>query len=82
MALSQALLDEIGLLSRFSLQSVQTGLKIHHDAAPALVAAAERLYQKGLVSQPDGGYLTELGRETAEHIQLALTILTSEPALS
>ncbi|WP_115720486.1 TIGR02647 family protein [Gallaecimonas mangrovi] len=81
MALSQALLDEIAILSRFSLDSLQAGIKVHNDAAPALIAATERLYKKDLISQADGGYLTELGRETVEHLQLALTILTSEPAL-
>ncbi|WP_341502389.1 TIGR02647 family protein [Gallaecimonas sp. GXIMD4217] len=80
MALTQELLDEIQMLSRFSLQSVQVGLKVHHDADPAAVAATARLFDKGLVTQRDGGYLTELGREVAEHLKLAVTILASEPA--
>ncbi|MED5526158.1 MAG: TIGR02647 family protein [Pseudomonadota bacterium] len=82
MAISQQLIEEIRVLSSFSLNSVQTGIKVHHDAEPQLVAATLRLFDKGLISARDGGYLTELGRETAEHIQLALTILSSEPALT
>ncbi|WKE65623.1 TIGR02647 family protein [Gallaecimonas kandeliae] len=82
MALPQELLTELDMLSRFSLDSVQTGLKVHHDAAPELVAATNRLFEKGLVTLPDGGYLTELGRETAEHLKLALTILRSQSALA
>ena len=31
----------------------------------------------GRVTQMDGGYLTGLGRDAAEHAQAALTILTS-----
>ncbi|MEN8801281.1 MAG: TIGR02647 family protein [Thiogranum sp.] len=39
----------------------------------------QRLHGKGLVTERDGGYLTDLGREAAEHAQAALTILTSTP---
>jgi len=42
-----------------------------------MIAAAKRLFDKGLISQNDGGYLTDLGVETAEHAQKMLTILTS-----
>ena len=50
-------------------------LKVHHDAAPEVVAAARRLFEKGLVSQRDGGYLTKLGQDAAEHLQLVRNIL-------
>ena len=39
------------------------------------MAAAERLHAKGLLTQPDGGYLTSLGLDAAEHSQTLLTIL-------
>lgn len=71
------LLDELDILTRYKLTTTQEGLKVHKNAAPAVIAAMERLYEKGLVSQRDGGYLTDLGREAAEHTQAALTILTS-----
>ena len=48
-------------------------------AAPAAIAATQRLYDKGLVTQKDGGYLTPLGLEAAEHAQTLLTVLTSKP---
>ncbi len=79
MALTLELLQEMQMLSRFSLQSVQVGLKVHHDADPSVVAATHRLFDKGLITQQDGGYLTELGREVAEHLKLAVAILSSEP---
>ncbi len=74
------LMDELDILTRYKLTTTQEGLKVHKTAAPALIAAMERLYEKGLVTQRDGGYLTDLGREAAEHAQAALTILTP-PAL-
>lgn len=77
MAFSNELIDEINLLLQFDLGSGQTGIKVHSSAAPASVAAAARLFDKGLIDQVDGGYLTSLGRETAEHAQSALRILNS-----
>lgn len=70
---------ELNLLSRFDSPSSLAGLKVHsHQAEPETVAAAERLHQKGLITQKDGGYLTSLGCETLEHTQKLLGILTSE----
>ncbi|MFC6672367.1 TIGR02647 family protein [Marinobacterium aestuariivivens] len=71
------MVEELDMLSRFNLATTQQGLKVHHDADPALVAATRRLYDKGLITQVDGGYLTDLGRDAAEHAQAALTILKS-----
>jgi len=42
------------------------------------MAAARRLYEKDLIDQPDGGYLTSLGRDAAEHAQSLLTILATD----
>jgi uncharacterized protein (TIGR02647 family) len=73
------LFDELDILTRYKLTTTQQGIKVHHTADPAIIAAMQRLYDKGLVTQPDGGYLTDLGREAAEHAQAALTILTTMP---
>jgi len=54
------------------------GLKVHHDAAPALVEASGRLFEKGLTTQKDGGYLTDLGREAAESGSLLLSLLSPQ----
>jgi uncharacterized protein (TIGR02647 family) len=81
MAFSSQHLDELNLLALFNLSSTQEGIKVHqHSATAESVAAAERLYQKGLVTQKDGGYLTSLGIECAEHTQRLLAILSSQPA--
>jgi len=78
MPIQQALIDEIELLLRYNLDSTQEGIKVHHSAREGLVSAIKRLHEKGLVSDEDGGYLTDLGHETAEHTQAALRILTSK----
>ncbi len=75
MAISANILEELKLLSLFNLSSTQEGLKIHHDANEASVAAAQRLFDKGLTDQKDGGYLTHLGVEAAQHAQKCLLIL-------
>jgi uncharacterized protein (TIGR02647 family) len=73
--LNAELVQEIDLLNLFDLNSVQHGIKIHHEADPARIAAAKRLFDKGMISQVDGGYLTDRGLETAEHAQSVLRLL-------
>jgi len=68
---------EIKVLNLFNLDTSQAGIKAHKDADSETLAAIARLHQKGLLTQPDGGYLTDLGRHCAEHIQSALRILVS-----
>ena len=69
------LTDELNLLTQFNLKNEQDGIKVHNDAAAELIAAAERLHGKGLITQVDGGYLTDLGRKAAEHSQALTSIL-------
>ena len=78
MPLQQDLVDEIEVLLRYNLDTTQEGIKVHHTARKGLVEATQRLHSKGLVDSEDGGYLTDLGHETAEHTQAALRILTSD----
>lgn len=77
MPLKQPLVDEIEVLLRYNLDTTLEGIKVHHDAREGLVEATKRLHEKGLVTQEDGGYLTDLGHEAAKHTQAALSILTS-----
>jgi uncharacterized protein (TIGR02647 family) len=77
MLLTDELAAEIKFLSLFNLASHQEGVKVHGNADPELIAAAKRLFDKGIVSQLDGGYLTDLGVEAAELAQKMLTILQS-----
>jgi len=81
MSFTPELIAELEVLALFNLDSSQEGIKIHANAAPALVAAAKRLHEKQLTDQPDGGYLTSLGHDAAESVQLLLSILkTPQPA--
>ncbi|MBI5897708.1 MAG: TIGR02647 family protein [Rhodocyclales bacterium] len=71
------LVHELDILLRFDLANSQHGIKVHKTADAEVIAATQRLYRKGLLSQADGGYLTGLGRDAAEHAQGLLTILAS-----
>jgi len=77
MAITPDLVDELNVLLLFNLETTQEGIKVHKNADPAKIAAVKRLSDKALVTQEDGGYLTDLGRELAEHVQSSLRILTS-----
>ncbi len=80
MTYTQNLLDELNILLQFNLTTTQEGIKIHKTAAPEVVAASARLFTKGLITQADGGYLTDLGHIAAEHAQATHSILTPSHA--
>ncbi len=71
------LLHELNALIRFDLENGQQGIKVHKTADAEVIAAVQRLFAKGLLTQPDGGYLTSLGREAARHAQSMLGLLTA-----
>lgn len=70
------LIEEVNILARFNLSTTHEGIKVHSSADEDVITATQRLYEKGLLTQADGGYLTPLGLKAAEHIQNALLILT------
>lgn len=78
MSLSRETLDEIRLLSLFNPESTLEGIKVHHTASKADIAATRRLYDSGLITLPDGGYLTNLGQEAVRHLDAVLRILTPQ----
>lgn len=69
------LLEEVNLLLLFN-QSMLQGIKVHSNASASDQAAASRLFNKGLISQEDGGYLTDRGVEAAEHSQHLISLLS------
>ena len=77
MSYTPELVAELEILALFNLDSSQEGLKVHQTAASTAIAAAKRLFDKELITQPDGGYLTSLGRDAAQHTQSLLTILNT-----
>jgi uncharacterized protein (TIGR02647 family) len=72
------IVDELNVLVRYNLTTTQEGIKVHKNADPNVIEASRRLFHKGLVTHEDGGYLTALGRETAEQVQSVLDILTAD----
>ena len=75
MSLTPDLLSELEILNLFNLDSTEIGIKIHHDADKNKILAAKRLFEKGMITQADGGYLTARGIETAEHVQVLINLL-------
>jgi len=65
---------ELDILIYYSLDTTNQGIKVHSTAGTEKIAAVQRLFDKGLVTQKDGGYLTDLGRKAAEHAQ-ALSLM-------
>ncbi|WP_396587364.1 TIGR02647 family protein [Bermanella sp. R86510] len=78
MPLTPELSQELSILSLFNPSTLQEGIKVHeHSATHEDVAATKRLFEKGLITQQDGGYLTALGRDALEHLQDLILILSS-----
>lgn len=78
MSYTPELIDELNVLILFNLSNHQEGIKVHKEAETSVIAAAQRLYEKELITNTDGGYLTSLGLDAAEHAQTLLTILTTD----
>jgi uncharacterized protein (TIGR02647 family) len=76
MQLTESTAQEMNILALFNQSTSQEGLKVHsHEASAEYVAATKRLFEKGLITQLDGGYLTTLGKDAVEKLQDLLTIL-------
>ena len=70
-------IEEFEVLNLFDISNNQEGIKVHKEARPETIDAARRLHEKGLLTQVDGGYLTRLGQQAAEHAQALKTILSA-----
>ena len=75
MQFTQDNLDELNILVRYKLTTTLEGIKVHTTAAPSTIAATRRLFDKGLVTLEDGGYLTTIGHEAAEHAHALLGLM-------
>lgn len=78
MPLTTEMLEELEVLNLYDLTNTMEGVKIHHDADPIKIDAARRLFEKGMISLIDGGYLTDRGLETAEHARALEDMLKLE----
>ena len=66
MPFNQQVTDELNILAMFNLNTTQEGVKVHSSAIPEMISAAQRLFDKGLITQADGGYLTDLCSGSAQ----------------
>lgn len=80
MTFTPEMVAELNLLLKFPHTSLMQGIKVHHDADPELIAASQRLFDKGIVTLPDGGYLTDLGHDLVEHAQVIAAAFSHQPA--
>ena len=62
-------LEELNLLLQFPVATTSNGIKVHSTTRPEVITACQSLFNKGLVDQPDGGYLTDAGIEALGHAQ-------------
>lgn len=69
--------EELEVLMLYDLTTSQEGIKVHKTADASRIAATQRLFEKGFTTQVDGGYLTSLGREAAEHTQALYMLLNA-----
>lgn len=69
---------ELNLLLQFNIGSTATGIKVHHDASEEVQSAVKRIFDKGLCTLPDGGYLTDEGIQVAESADKILRVLSSK----
>jgi uncharacterized protein (TIGR02647 family) len=68
---------ELNVLMLFKSPSGLEGVKIHKTAEAAVISAAQHLYEGGFLTQVDGGYLTPLGIQAAEHAHSLYAMLNS-----
>jgi uncharacterized protein (TIGR02647 family) len=74
MHIDSELIDELNLLRRFSMGG-PVAMNVHDNPDPAVIAAAERMFDKGLISTAEGGQLTDTGREAIEHMERLFNLL-------
>ena len=74
MHIDPELINELNLLRRFSMGG-PVAMNVHDNPDPAVIAAAERMFEKGLISTAEGGQLTDAGREAIEHMERLFNLL-------
>jgi uncharacterized protein (TIGR02647 family) len=70
-------IEELNLLMQFDTATMDRGIKVHSSARPEIIDACQKLFDEGLVSQRDGGYLTDAGVEALSHVQMLAGLLNA-----
>ena len=73
-------LEELNLLMQFDSATLSSGIKVHSSARQEVISACQSLFDQGLVSQRDGGYLTDAGVEALAHVQVVAGLLGDKKA--
>lgn len=74
MNLDSELINELSLLRRFSMGGA-VAMNVQDNPDPAVTAAAQRMFAKGLITASDGGQLTDSGQEAVGHMERLLNLL-------
>ncbi len=80
MSFTPGTMEELNLLLQFDSASLDRGIKVHSNARSEVIAACIALFDRGLVTQPDGGYLTDAGVEALAHAQSLAGLLNATAA--
>ena len=75
MSFTSSTMEELNVLLQFDSSTLDRGIKVHSNARMEVIAACRNLFERGLVSQPDGGYLTDAGIEALAHAQTLAGLL-------
>jgi uncharacterized protein (TIGR02647 family) len=71
-------IEELNLLLQFDSSTLERGIKVHSNARPEVIVACKHLFDRGLVGQADGGYLTDAGIEALAHAQTLAGLLNDK----
>ena len=74
MPIDPELVDELNLLRRFSMGG-PVAMNVHDNPDAAVISAAARMFEKGLITEVDGGQLTDSGRAAIEHMERLFDLL-------
>jgi uncharacterized protein (TIGR02647 family) len=72
--------EQLNLLMQFDNTTLDNGIKVHSNARQEVISACQSLFDKDLVSQRDGGYLTDAGVEALAHVQVLAGLLGDKKA--
>ena len=75
MRFTSTTLEELNLLLQFHDATSGSGIKVHSSTRAEVITACQSLFDKGLVNQADGGYLTDSGIEALRHTQVLSGLL-------
>ena len=75
MQLDPELIEELSLLKRISRNATEA-INISLASDPTVVAAAQRLTEKGIITGLEDGQLTDSGRDVVEHMNRLFNLLS------